>query len=194
MFKEAYMDKRRVLVARVGGVLWEPTVLGLELRLAREVEHNCSESDVNRPSQERQADDDPEDGHGPRRNLSLIPSNGDEDDELVHSHAHNGGQEEDEKYGHHLALHELGAFLQRCKAVILWFQNRYLLSEHEEQAQDEQADQLGEGVEDEEDEGILWVDERCEQAKGNGDGYGEEHGGQECPEGCDEHAEESLGE
>ena len=187
------MDKWRVWVAGVGSVVRESTVLGLELRLAREVEHNCGESDVHHPSQERHTDEDPEDGHGPERNLSLIPSNGDEPDELVDNVAHNGGQEDDEKCCHHLALDEVGAFLQRCEAVILWFQNCYLLSEHEEQGKDEQADHLGEEVEEEESEGILWVDENCEQPKGYGDGYGEERGGQECPEACDEQAEESVG-
>lgn len=193
MLREAYMNKWRVWVARVGSVIRKSTVLGLELRLAREVEHNCGENDVHRPSQERHTDDDPEDGHGPERNLSLVASNGDERDDLAYDKSHNGGQEDDEKCGHHLGLDEVGAFLQSCEAVMLWFQNCDDLSEHEEQAKDEQADHLGEGVEEEEDDGILWVDERCEQSKGNGDGYGEEHGGQECPEACDEQAEESVG-
>lgn len=187
------MDKWRVWVARVGGVIWESTVLGFELRLAREVEHNCGEKDVHRPSQVSHTDDDPEDGRGPERNLSLNSSNGDELDELVYNRYHNAGQEEDEKCCHHLGLDEVGAFLQSCEAIILWFQNCYLLSEHEEQVKDEQADHLGEGVKEEEDEGTLWVDERCEQPKGNGDGDGEEHGGQECPEACDEQPEESVG-
>lgn len=170
MFREAYMNKWRIWVARVGSVIRKSAVLCLEIRLAREVEHNGGEDDVHRPSKERHADDDPEDGHGPERDLPLVASNGDEHDELADDESHNGGQEDDEERCHHLALDEVGALLQSCEAVILWFQNGYYLGEHEEQAKDEQADRLGEGVEEEEDDGTLGVDERCEQSKGNGDG------------------------